>query len=367
MTLIHLRFMAALLTVTGIFVASNIYTFIPIYRQVAQSLLVSEKQAVLAGSLFTLFYAIGLLCFGLLSNIYGKRNILVWGMFCAAVATLMIGLSTSIHFLYFARSLQGFTLGSFAPMAFAYTFDFFQGKNRTLLLVYINTGYLIAGIFGQICSSYISIEFGWRNVFFFFSFSYFLFFALSFFTLPVSRNTLKQQKLTLAEVTRLLKVKGLVKSYIITFSLLFSSVAFYDTLERSFEDSQYLRIIGLFGAILSLYTGRLIERWKTAGTLKLGLMIGISSILFMLFFHKELMYIITILFISSIALLIPTIVTRIGTITGEHRVIALSLYSFILLIGASFAPLLVVFLSFTQVLIVLLSFYLLNLFLISQK
>jgi predicted MFS family arabinose efflux permease len=362
-----LQLIAVLLTVTGIFVASNIYTFIPIYDQVARSLLISEKQAVIAGSLFTIFYAIGLLVFGSVSNILGKKTILVWGMFSAAIATFFIGIASNITFLYFVRSLQGFTLASFAPMAFAYTFDLFHGKNRTFLLVFINTGYLIAGIFGQVCSAFIGSEFGWRYVFYFFSGFYFIFFVLCLLILPVTPQTSEKKQSSFTTLTKLLKVKGLMKCYIITFSLLFSSVAFYDTIERSFESSQVLRSIGLIGAILSIFTGKLIDRWKTSGTLVLGMTIGIISLLLMLLNQEKIMYLVTILFISSIALLIPTIVERIGTITGEHRVIALSMYSFVLLIGASLAPSVVINLTFNQVLIVLLSFYIINLFMIRQN
>lgn len=358
---------AVLLTVTGIFVASNIYTFIPIYSQVAQSLLVSENQAVIAGSLFTLFYAFGLLCYGAISDIIGEKFIIVWGMFGAAIATLLIGLAENITFLYFARCVQGFTLASFAPMAFAYIFDLFQGKPRTLLLVFINTGYLVAGIFGQLCSAYLSNEFGWRFVFYFFSVTYFICFALCFYYLPNKHSTVTKQLSSQFGFSKLLKVKGILPCYVITFSLLFSSVAFYDLIERSYESSQFLRMVGLIGAILSLFTGKLIEHLKIYGTLILGTAIGIVSLLFMMIFKEELIYIVTILFISSIALLIPTIVTRIGSITGEHRVKALSMYSFILLIGATFAPPLVIHLSFQQVLLVLIGFYMANLFLIQYE
>jgi predicted MFS family arabinose efflux permease len=362
-----LPLIAILLTVTGIFVASNIYTFIPIYSQVAQSLLVSENQAVIAGSLFTLFYAFGLLCFGAMSDIIKIKIIIVWGMFGAAVATLVIGLAENMTILYFARAFQGFTLASFAPMAFAYTFDLFQGRQRTLLLVFINTGYLVAGIFGQLCSSFISSEFGWRFVFYFFSATYFLFFALSLYYLPDNHQSKTKKQSSPSGFSKLFKVKGLLPCYVITFSLLFSSVAFYDTIERSFTSAQVLRMVGLIGAILSLFTGKLIEQFKTSGTLVLGTVIGIVSLLFMIFFKEKLIYLVTILFISSIALLIPTIVSRIGSLTGEHRVKALSMYSFILLIGATFAPPLVIHLSFQQVLLVLIGFYTVNLFLIKHE
>jgi predicted MFS family arabinose efflux permease len=355
---------ALLLTVTAIFVASNIYTFIPIYSHVAQSLQISENQAVIAGSVFTLFYAFGLLFFGSISAIIGQKIVIVWGLFAAAVATMFIGMAEDISLLFFARSVQGFTLGSFAPMAFAYTFDLFQGKSRTLLLVFINTGYLVAGIFGQLCSSYISTEFDWRFIFYFFSATYFICFALCLYYLPESRRHLIKKQTYPIGFAPLLKVNGLLPCYVITFSLLFSSVAFYEVIERSYENAQVLRLIGLIGAILSLFTGKLIEQLKTSGTLILGTVIGISSLLLLMFFKEKMVYVITILFISSIALLIPTIVTRIGRITGDHRVKALSMYSFILLIGATLEPPIVIHLTFQQVLSVLLGFYTLNIFLI---
>jgi predicted MFS family arabinose efflux permease len=358
---------AVLLTVTGIFVASNIYTFIPIYSQIAESLLISENQAVIAGSLFTLFYAFGLLFFGWISDIIGQKVVMVWGMFGSAVATLFIGMVEDITFLYFLRSIQGFTLASFAPMAFAYTFDLFQGKSRTLLLVFINTGYLVAGIFGQLSSAYLSTEFDWRFVFYFFSVTYFICFALCLYYLPDSYRTVIKKTSSQTGFSSLLKIKGLLPCYVIAFSLLFSSVAFYDTIERSFENAQALRMIGLIGAILSLFTGKLIEHIKTSGTLILGTSIGIISLLLLMFFKEQLIYVVTILFISAIALLIPTIVTKIGSLSGEHRVKALSMYSFILLLGASFAPSLVIHLSFQQVLFVLLGFNAFNLILIQNK
>jgi hypothetical protein len=128
-----------------------------------------------------------------------------------------------------------------------------------------------------------------------------------------------------------------------------------------------LRLIGLSGAILSLFTGRLIGLIKINGTLLLGAILAITSILMMLFLEQQVIYMTTILFISSISLLIPTIVTKIGQLSGSYRVKTLSLYSFILLVGASFAPPLVIHLSLKQTLVVILGYYLLNLYLIITK
>ena len=175
-----------LLTICAIMVASNIYTLIPIYSVLADDLLIAESHVVLAGGLFTFFYACGLLSFGPVSDFTGRRKILVFGLLASALTTLAVGFSVGSLSLWIARSLQGITLATFASVAFAYSYDIFNFRQRTILVVLINTGFLIAGIFGQVASAFLADVFSWNSVFFFFSALYFFLFAAAFFLLKES-------------------------------------------------------------------------------------------------------------------------------------------------------------------------------------
>ncbi|UII56937.1 MFS transporter [Cytobacillus spongiae] len=358
---------AFILTITGIFVASNIYTLIPIYSNVAISLSVPEDHIVGAGSLFTLFYAIGLLYFGPASDKVGRRRIIVLGMLASSLSTLAVAFSTNLGTLYLFRSLQGLTLGSFAPVAFAYSFDLFSPKKRTLLLVFINTGFLMAGILGQLISSSITIKFHWDYVFYFFSICYFLLFVVSLLILPKTKTEHDQNTSLIKTFIELLKNKQLLKCYAITFTLLFSFVALYDALARfyhgTYDELFTIRSVGLIGAALSLFTAKLIDKYGIFTTLRAGLCIAIGSLILLTMFkgYYELM-ILSILFVASISLLIPTIITLIGTIGGTNRAKALSLYSFLLLTGASLASPIVMMFSFQHVLLLLIGFFSLNFF-----
>ncbi|WP_374703343.1 MFS transporter [Bacillus sp. V3-13] len=362
-----LKWTSVILTISGIFVASNIYTLIPIYAFVASSLEVGEKEVVAAGSLFTLFYGFGLLCFGPISDKFGRKKVIVLGLLASAFTSVTVGFSESLALLYISRSLQGFTLGSFAPVAFAYSFDLFPAKQRTMLIVLINTGFLAAGILGQLLSSAIALQFSWVFVYYFFAICYLMLFFLTLWILPKSRLPETSSGTLMHSFTRLLKNRSLLKCYGITFTLLFSFIAFYDALGRAFAGSFHellvLRAVGLIGACLSLFTGQLVGRFGTSAVMKAGALTGAFSAILMLFYQGPLFIaLFSILLVSAISLLIPTVITVIGQLGGTDRGKALSLYSFVLLLGATIAPPLSVFMEFHMVLLIVLLFFAFNTF-----
>lgn len=364
-SIVLLRTAFTLLTIISILVASNIYTLIPIYDEVASRLAISSSDVVIAGSLFTLFYAGGLLSFGPISDYAGRKNILVFGLFASSLTTLAVGFSTDAFSLWLTRSLQGFTLASFASVVFAYSFDLFPLKQRTLLVVLINTGFLIAGIFGQLVSSILTHVFSWNSVFVFFSICYLFLFVVAFFTLNDSPKAKQEQEPVWVVYLSLLKDTRLFKCYLIALTLLFSVIAFYDTLSRFFPGPSnelfMIRAAGLIGASVSLSTGKLIEKIEEIKTLALGLFIGVISLVAMLFFNSVIgLIILSILFISSISLSIPTVITLVGSYGGQRRSKALSLYSFILLTGASFAPTIAVLFGFFHMLLGLTFLFMIN-------
>jgi MFS transporter, YNFM family, putative membrane transport protein len=354
-----------LLTLCAIMVASNIYTLIPIYSVLADDLLIAESHVVLAGGLFTFFYACGLLSFGPLSDFTGRRKILVFGLLASAMTTMAVGFSAGSLSLWLARSLQGITLATFASVAFAYSYDVFNFRQRTILVVLINTGFLIAGIFGQVASAFLADAFSWNSVFYFFSTVYFILFAAAFFLLKESPPQMIESKPLWKIFFQLLKEPVLMKCYMITFSLLFAIIAFYDAIGRFFDgpesDLLMIRLVGLIGACLSLFTGKLIDRWGELRTLMFGLAIGSASAFLLLFFQTTgALIIFSIFFVSSISLVIPTVITLIGFYGSSQRAKALSLYSFILLTGASLAPPLAALLPFNGVMILLSSLFFFN-------
>lgn len=287
-------------------------------------------------------------------------------MLASAVSTGLVGLAGDFWSLFFLWGIQGFCLGSFAPVAFAYTYDLFSGKKRTLLLAFINSGFLFAGILGQLLSEGITRYSKWTIVFFFFAVVYVSLFFIGKQTLPPTSTRSVSVTHQVVTIYKLLLRKELKYCYGIVFTLLASFVAYYDSLTRYLSgDSNLLfllRAVGLIGFSLSLFTGRLLEAIGAYKTLFIGVTISIASVLIaFIYVHMSEPLIIvlsSVLFVSAISLLIPTVITLIGDMSGDDRSQALSLYSFILLGGTSIAPLVIMQLTYVQSLFLLLGCFL---------
>jgi MFS transporter, YNFM family, putative membrane transport protein len=370
----RLRFVAFFLIFTGITIASNIYTLIPIYTDISIDLNISTSKAVLASSFFSFCYAIGLLMFGPISEKVGRKFIIVIGLLFSSITTILVGLSTNEWLLYLSRGLQGIALATFAPVAFSYTFDLFSTRPRTLVLALINSGFLMAGILGQLISSFISDLLSWEYVFFFFGLLYLVLFVTGGLLFPKQKVS-TQTSQVIKNMIRLLKKPPLLKSYFITFTLLLTFVAFYDGLTRYLTtelqvDSNGLfiiRAVGLIGAILSLFTGRLITLIGEKRTLLFGLCLTIGSLFpFLIITSQTAIAFLSILFVASISLLLPSIISFIGKNGGKQRGSAISIYSFTLLTGASLGPILADHLEFNHLVVLLIGLFTLNLLVGSQ-
>lgn len=356
---------AIFMWMTAVFVASNIYLLIPIYSEVADGLSITYDDAVFSSTLFIFCYALGLLSFGPISERFNKKYVLVFGMLISCLITLCLSFSSSLISFYTLRGLQGFVLGSFAPVAYAYCFDTFQPKMRTFIIAVINTGFLMAGIIGQILSSSLVSIYNWKTVFHFFGAMYFLLSLFSLFILPnVPKNRMDHSVHVKNHTKNLLQPKIIIGLFL-TFFTLMSFVAFYEELAQQFANQEemlfYSRCIGLIGTPLSLFTGKWLKKYSPSNIMILCLLLIICSFAFMLL-SKQLFFItcVSIILVSAISVLIPSLITFIGEAASEKRATAISLYSFTLLTGASVGPIIASLLPFQGILYLFITIFLVS-------
>ncbi|WP_010283452.1 MFS transporter [Bacillus timonensis] len=365
----RLNLVAFLLIITGVFVASNIYTFIPIYQSISDSIQISVEQAVVGGSIFSFSYACGLLFFGPLSEKIGRKKIILLGLILSFLATGLVGFSYNEKSLYVFRCLQGFALGSFPPVAFAYIFDVFPLRHRTFVLALINCGFLFAGILGQLISSSLTYFYGWQYVFYCFAIIYLFLFISGLFILP-SVPVAKQARASFFhEFCIMIKNPSLVICYIITFSILLTFISFYDGIGQYLHDEYSIdqqalfkiRAIGLIGASFSILTGKLVRRFGDRRTLLLGLCLVAISLSFLLFIRTPVMIaVMSIPFIAALSLLYPSLISIIGKLGKHARGSAISLYSFTLMTGGSLGALLASGLPFSLLVVSLIGIFIIN-------
>lgn len=367
-------FSATLLIIMGFLVVCNLYTLIPLYDQISMEWRVSTGKVILASSFFSIFYSIGLLTFGPLSDRFGRKNIISYGFLFSALTTILVSQSTNISFLYLTRSIQGFALGCFAPVAFAYCFDHFTQTLRTYTISLINAGFLLSGIFGPMISEKVSFYYQWDGVYVLFAYFYFLLFLFALLVLKSSNPLDNAWQWPWRNFFTLLADRDLRFLYLIVFSLLLSFVTFYDSLfqylSNEFPDQSFLlvRSIGLIGTAACLFSETLI---KHIGTKRLiffcSLTISVTFFLMMLF--RDNLFLIgalSIIYVAAISFFLPAIIIFIGVLGAKYRGSAISLYSFTLLIGTALSPLISHTFRFHSALVFLGIWFLLNCLMITR-
>lgn len=346
-------FITTLLFWCGLVIVASNYLTIPLMSIFSDVFNTNISYVGWTGSAFSFCYAIGSLFSGPLSDHFGRKQVILTGLFILTFITLVIPISRNLFWVIGLRSIQGFAAASFAPVAIAFVVDKFPAKRVVTAIGFISSGFLISGIIGQIFSNYMTQQFGWQSVFYYAGLIYLFTAFLVHIFLPTT-NTQKQDihlKTMFQQFQKLLIDKNLIRAYLITITLLLTFVAFYtilgDYLIATFEMNEdsilYVRLVGIVGMLLAPFAGTLANRYGVIPILRSGLIlavlgisiVGLNSNLFFL-------VLMSVVFVAGIALTVPTLISLVGELGGENHGAAVSLYAFILFIGTSLGPLITV-------------------------
>lgn len=334
-----------LLALTGISVVAHAFTMVPIQSQMETYFHISNGVTYLASSLFSAFYAFGFLIFGPLSDRFGKKTILVLGLFFLFISTFVLGGCKSYMSFLIMRAVQGIMAATFTPLALAYVFELFRPKHRTLAVSMLSTSFLTATILGQLISFGLTNVYGFSALFYVLACFHLLMAFLLYFTLPPLAKTVKQSSRGhWRSLGRLLKNGDLASSYLISFTQFFAFTALYSSVssmlghsyQLSGEENMLFRAVGMVGMLLSLTTNRLNIRFGVNKTIMIGLiMSSVSLLLFALAHHLVFLAVCTIVFVAGITIVLPSIVVQVGQISGTSKGTAMALYTFSLFAGSS--------------------------------
>ncbi|WP_053220396.1 MFS transporter [Virgibacillus senegalensis] len=335
---------AAALIYCAVFVASSLYVMIPLHTLLSETYHVSIGNASLTSSFFILAYAIGLLFFGFLADQLPLSRIMLTGMALLTIVTVVLALIDSIKSILFLRVIQGLLAASFAPLAFGYCFRSFGPRLQGLAIALINTGFLFAGVFGQIISAAFANAFSISSVFISFSVFYFSCFIFLLFTLQPSAkaNGIALKKLT-GSILSCLRNRIVRSLYLIAFFLLFPIMLFYGAFEIYLYTSwpefpiplQLFRAISLIGIIPSFFTSVVLEKFGAKRVLRLHLAVMAAGFLpAAIHLNVATIAMASFFLIVSTSLTIPMVVLLVGR-HASAGTSAIAIYSFTLLSGAT--------------------------------
>ncbi|WP_234122684.1 MFS transporter [Clostridium hydrogenum] len=332
----------------GTVIMSSLYITIPLVSVFSKAFSVSQSQAVWTSSLFSICFAIGCLFYGPLSDRYGRKKIILIGLAELTIISLILGLQNSLQGIIVFRGLQGIAAATFSPVALSFAVELFPSNRRVGAIGCISTGFLLAGIVGQIFSSNVSSQIGWKYVFYILSLVYLITFLLILIFIPKLKANGTSVKSAFVQMPKVFKKKSLCFAYIIALIPLFSFVGMYTALNSflsspkfAFSAHQifYVRLIGIVGMVFSPVAGKLVKKFGMLFVLRTGLLLSILGLVFLgISTNINFIIIMSVVFVIGIAITVPTLISLIGQLGGEVRGAAVSVYTFILFLGASAGP-----------------------------
>jgi DHA1 family bicyclomycin/chloramphenicol resistance-like MFS transporter len=122
----------------------------------------TPESVKLTVSLNVLAYALATLIHGPLSERFGRRPVLLWGLAAFTIFSLLCGLAQTIEQLLAARVLQGLSAAVEGVVVLAIIRDVFTEREQVRALALYGVATAVTPVVAPIIGGYVHIYFGWR-------------------------------------------------------------------------------------------------------------------------------------------------------------------------------------------------------------
>ncbi len=268
---------------------------------IAQYMDAGVQNTQLSVTVFLLGSAISMLVYGPISDIYGRKPIIVFGLLIAAISSFLSAMSNNITVFIFLRLLQGVGSGVCIGMGRVIATDILDGKRLAALGIYFSAILSLSTILSPVIGSYMQTYYGWQSNFILLGgiIVIVLFLLILFMEETNTHKESVKFDLTFIHVYfELLKNKefigcilltGIASSASIVYITL-SSFIFQNELNFSIVEFGWIStVIGISTLISRLALATLIRRLTLINALFLGVVLiivsGIMLLLFLSFYH----------------------------------------------------------------------------------
>lgn len=156
--------------------ATDIY--LPAISSMGEDLIANHSALMWTLTSYMAGYSISLLISGVLSDIYGRRVIVLYGILIFTLASLASCFVTSVEQLTWCRFFQALGGGCSTLLARVIVRDLYDFKSQVRVLSYLAAGLIASPILGPIIGAYLTINYGWRSIFYALTFFSFISFGL---------------------------------------------------------------------------------------------------------------------------------------------------------------------------------------------
>lgn len=194
--------LAILLAVLGMLGPFSIDTYIPAFSGIAASIGATpvEMQQTLSAYLFG--FAFMNLFHGALSDSFGRRPVVLWGLAVFTIASLGCALSETIGQLVFFRALQGLSTGAGIVVSRAVIRDMFPPAEAQKVMSQVTIYFGVAPAIAPIVGGFLFVHAGWHAVFWFLVAVGVVLFAANWKLLPETLHTSQRQPFEVRHLMR---------------------------------------------------------------------------------------------------------------------------------------------------------------------
>lgn len=139
--------------------------YLPAIPDIARHWRIDESLVNLSLVLFFVSFSVSLLFYGPLSDKYGRKPVLRYGLLLFSLASFLCAFSLNIGHLIFFRIMQGIGAGAPSSMSMAICRDHFEGKRRQQMFAYIGVVLTIMPMLAPSMGSFLLAFFSWRFIF----------------------------------------------------------------------------------------------------------------------------------------------------------------------------------------------------------
>ena len=284
--------LALLLAALGMLGPFAVDTYIPAFPSIAQDLGATALQMQQTFSVYLIAFAIMFLFHGALSDSFGRKPIILWGLGVFLIGTVGCAMAETIGQLLFFRVLQGVSVGAGMVVGRAMIRDLFNDADAQRLMSMVTMWFGLAPAIAPIIGGFLFSAYGWHSIFWFVAIFTLALFVMSVFafheTLPVEkRQPFRPQPLLAGYREVGASIPFLLLSFAAGFNfngfflyILSAPVFLPQHLHLGPTEYAWLFVPGIGGIMTGAFiSGRVAGRWSPAKTIRAGYTIMMLAVL----------------------------------------------------------------------------------------
>lgn len=158
---------AILLALLGMLGPFSIDTYLPAFAGIAQSLNATPVQMQQTLSAYLFGFAFMALFHGAISDSFGRRPVVLWGLAAFTVASAGCALSQSIGQLIFFRAVQGLSTGAGIVVSRAVIRDMFPPSQAQKVMSQVTIFFGVAPAIAPMVGGWMLVHVSWHGIFWF--------------------------------------------------------------------------------------------------------------------------------------------------------------------------------------------------------